>query len=138
MLQLSNHEEAIELLSHAIQLNSRNPSYFFERGLAWTNAGKCDQAIPDYNKAIELSPRMSVAYNNRAVCHIRAGHRDEAEADLETALKYDPGNQQARKNLEIQRNSPVPKPEVVTVAPVPTFEPPPIKEMLQTPEFPPD
>jgi tetratricopeptide (TPR) repeat protein len=103
--QLKRYDDAVAALNEAIRIDpKRGPSYD-ERGLAYSNAGRHAEAVPDYTRAIELNP-TSGAYNNRGWAYMELGRTDEAIADLDKALELGPSNEIAfgnRSRLNMMR-----------------------------------
>ena len=52
------------------------------RGIAYGDLGKYEQAIRDYNKAIELDPQYANTYYNRGILYQTLDKITEAEADF--------------------------------------------------------
>src|ERR1700742_591482 len=85
------HEEAINLLTEAIQ-KQPNARLYFERGRTFDYCDRDEEAIEDYTKAIELDPTKAKYYYRRGTALAYPLHRDEeAIADFEMALKLKPG-----------------------------------------------
>src|SRR5579859_7524636 len=57
-----------------------------DRGLAYSNKGKYDQAIQDYDKAIALKPEIPEAFNNRGLAYEQKGDYDHAVQDYDRAI----------------------------------------------------
>jgi len=63
---------------------------YSERGNAYKNKGKLEQAISDYNKAIEIDPNYANAYNNRGITYLNKGNLEQALFDCNKAIQLDP------------------------------------------------
>ncbi|WP_295720893.1 hypothetical protein [Mucilaginibacter sp.] len=63
-------DEAIDLYTKAITINSTIAELYFDRGAAKGNKFDMDGAIADYDKAIDLYPDYKEAYANRGVAKI--------------------------------------------------------------------
>ena len=70
LMMLKQIDRAIEVYSHAIQLDTHYVDAYINCGVAYSIKGELDQAITDYNKAIELNPDYATAYNNRGVVYV--------------------------------------------------------------------
>ncbi len=63
---------------------------WFERGIAYTAAGRAPEAMDSYRLAIGKDPKFARAHANLGDLHNRAGERDEAIAALRAAVAADP------------------------------------------------
>jgi Flp pilus assembly protein TadD len=81
------------------QSESRNPKFYNDRGIAYGEKGRYDQAISDFSKAIEINPRYGKAYNNRGIVHRLKGQYDQAISDFNKAMEINPKDAQAHNNL---------------------------------------
>ena len=78
------------LWDDAIQKYQTIPLAYYNRGLAYMNAGQLDLALNDYNKAIELKPKYTEAYVNRGNILRDNGRQDEALNDYNKAIEINP------------------------------------------------
>lgn len=62
------------------------------RGLAWKERGRYEQALEDYSKALELHPRDALTYHNRGYVRMKMGRHLEAVEDYNKSIEYDPFN----------------------------------------------
>ncbi|WP_297766323.1 tetratricopeptide repeat protein [uncultured Muriicola sp.] len=87
---LKKIDKAISDYNKAIEINPRNGTAYFHRGLAYYDKGQYDDAISDYSKAIEINPKYGEAYNNRGLAYREKGQFDKAISDYNKAieLKY--------------------------------------------------
>ncbi|SRR5258708_863814 len=69
-----------------------------DRGLAYSNKGKYDQAIQDFDKAIALKPEIPEAFNNRGLAYEQKGDYDHAVQDYDRAIQLRPGYASAFNN----------------------------------------
>ena len=60
------------------------------RGRSYSELGKNERAIEDYDKAIELDPDDDGAYNNRGFSYRRLGQYQRAIEDFDKAIELDP------------------------------------------------
>ena len=63
---------------------------YSNRGNAYREKGKHDQAIEDYTNAIKLNPRYANAYYNRGLAYSYKGDNDKEIADYTQAIKLNP------------------------------------------------
>ena len=69
---------------------------YYNRGLAFDNSGKTDQAIADFSKYIAMNPAkteyLADGYNHRAISYKKKGLLDLAMADYNQAIQLAPTN----------------------------------------------
>jgi tetratricopeptide (TPR) repeat protein len=63
---------------------------FFNRGRAFTDLGRYDVALQDFDRAIKLVPEYPDAYNSRALAQAGLGKYDLAIQDFDEAIRLDP------------------------------------------------
>lgn len=63
---------------------------FYDRGNAYKDTKRFDQALADYSKAIEIQPDYGHAYLNRAFVHANLNQAKEAAADAGKSIELDP------------------------------------------------
>jgi len=68
----------------------RRAQAFYRRGLAWSQLGQYQRAIPDYDAAIRISPLFASALNNRANAWQKLGKPAQGLPDIEQALELEP------------------------------------------------
>jgi Flp pilus assembly protein TadD len=66
------------------------PLAYLNRGVAFKNMGRFDEAIRDYDRAIALNPSYSKAFYDRGVAFNSMGQVDKALADFDRAITLDP------------------------------------------------
>jgi len=98
-------DEAIELFTKAIELNSANPHYFNERAVCYLNTGKFDLSMFDMNKSIELDENYAYFYSCRAFLKSKMKDMDGAVEDYERSLELDPHNDITYNNMAIALES---------------------------------
>ena len=83
-------EEAIRLYTKALEYSGipdeNRSKIYFNRGLAYDNQGRYDQAIANYSRAIELNPDYVSAYYNRGNAYDNQGRYHQAIADYSRAI----------------------------------------------------
>lgn len=82
-------ELAAELEKQAMT-NDEKLGFLWTRGTAYSQAGRHDEAIADFDKVIELDPANVDAYIGRAYVHIQSGRHDKAVADYSEAIRLAP------------------------------------------------
>lgn len=80
-LDLRDYDRAIADYGQAIELDPRNPGYFYRRGNAHRQKGQYDRAIQDYDRAIEIRPDNAAAFFGRGLAY-----QDKARWDFEAYL----------------------------------------------------
>src|SRR5207245_11276553 len=70
------------------------------RGNAYDQHGRTDEAVAAYRKALELDTGNAIVRNNLANLYSKQGLYDEAARELEDLVQRDPANATAKANLE--------------------------------------
>lgn len=83
-------EEAISLLSKAIDKAPDRPELYILRSRARDSAGKFDAALQDASKYIELTPNEAYGYLNRARVYLSLEKPESAMADANKAIELAP------------------------------------------------
>jgi tetratricopeptide (TPR) repeat protein len=86
---------AIAKLSAALQtpISSYQRSYvYLNRGFAYNNRWRFDDAIRDFNAALQLNPDIPEAYADRGNAYQRKGETDKAIIDFNKAIELDPNS----------------------------------------------
>lgn len=78
-------QSAIENLSKAIDIDSKNSLGYFYRGASFHSLAEFDEAMLDYTKALFLDDKMTDAYYNRA--KIILSRKDIPNPDIQKAIK---------------------------------------------------
>jgi len=86
-----------EISAYPVQV----PIAYYNRGVAYKQAGRYDEAFRDYTKTIELDPAFSGAYLNRGLLYYAARDYAAAIKDYERAIELDPTN----ANIYINRGN---------------------------------
>ena len=84
-----SHEEAIEVFSEWVAVDSRNPDAFVGRSFAYISIGNFQNAIADATKALELDSAHSAAHAALAFALHSAGQKTAAMASIGRSIKSD-------------------------------------------------
>lgn len=103
--QIGDFQVAMELIGHAIELDSRNASYHCNFGNALMAAGQLDAAEASYRHALERKRDFPLAHFNLATLHSRKGEIDAAIAGYERAIQLMPEFAEAHYNLALIRQN---------------------------------
>ncbi|RPH48411.1 MAG: tetratricopeptide repeat protein [Desulfobacteraceae bacterium] len=82
--------KAIEYLNESIQLDSKNPVSFNNRGVAYYNLGNRQLAIGEFNQALKLDSNYADAYNNRGVVLFELRQYQKAIEDFNRVISLKP------------------------------------------------
>jgi tetratricopeptide (TPR) repeat protein len=87
---LEQPEKSYEYLTQAIELNSSNPIYYYQRAWSSYNLNDYEMAIADLEKAFELDSRDGDFYTLRALTILNSDLKTEYNycEDFRSALKY--------------------------------------------------
>jgi tetratricopeptide (TPR) repeat protein len=89
---------AIELFTHALNIDPNNSNTYHARGLAYHQLGRYTAALNDYGRAINLYPDDAEYYNARGNTYYAMNKLAKAKQDWEKACEM--GSKQACENLE--------------------------------------
>ncbi|HSI11982.1 MAG TPA: tetratricopeptide repeat protein [Chthoniobacter sp.] len=102
------YAKAVEWFNKAIQEDDTNPSFYGNRGSAYSYLGKLDEALRDYDTAIQKATALTgnpkdkrIAYflYNRAFAYENAGRTLEALAEYAKTIELDPSYPDAHGNV---------------------------------------
>lgn len=96
--QSGEHSLALELLSSAIAINSRDPVAHNNLGNARTALRDWAGAVQSYEHAIKLDSRYALAYFNRGIAQEELGQSDLALASYLQAISINPNHSQSHCN----------------------------------------
>ncbi|MGA2230257.1 MAG: tetratricopeptide repeat protein [Tepidisphaeraceae bacterium] len=97
--QSGRHDEAIGLISKALDLNPQVPEFYFNLGIALEESNKVDQAIAAFGKGLSLKPNDPRALTSLANALRKAGRTSEAIAACQRALTLQPHSAETYNNL---------------------------------------
>lgn len=84
--QEENYRLAVEWMDKAIAIDSANPGFHSNRGLALYKLGEMDAAVESFKKAIESDPGFAQAHNNQGLALQALSRLDEASASFDRAI----------------------------------------------------
>ena len=76
-----DYVSALKEFENAIERDSNNANFYFNRGLAFLNLNEFVKSIDDFTFAIKLYPNYRKAYVNRAKAFEKLGKKENAKAD---------------------------------------------------------
>ena len=94
-----NFNKAIETYMKALDLDSGNPSIYFNLGVTSFNAGRYDNAVNYYKTALEINPSDSRILTNLGIVYYKIGDIKKAITAFEAAIDIEP-NVEAIYNLK--------------------------------------
>lgn len=80
----------IDKATEAINVDRTCAWPYAQRGTAYREVGRYEEAMKDFDRAIALQPDFEPAYTDRGLLLLLMNRLDEAEIDLRTALRLDP------------------------------------------------
>jgi tetratricopeptide (TPR) repeat protein len=101
LLPNPDHKAAYDDLTQAIKLNPKEKSYYRDRAYPSIKKQDWDQAESDLSTAIALGENSAEVYINRGMVFINLQYYSLAIGDSREALARDPGNEVARRNLDL-------------------------------------
>lgn len=97
--QSKKFEIAITYITRAININSKNASSYYNRGLALQELGKIEEALLDFKEALSLNPKYTNAHNSEGNAYLDMKEIDSAIASYKSAIALDPSYADAWNNL---------------------------------------
>jgi tetratricopeptide (TPR) repeat protein len=88
--QGGHQQIALDLITEAIDIDSKNPLYYSNLGEAHLALWEIPEAIDCYESALEIAPDFVQAYGNLGNALKLQGNPDEAEAALQRAVSISP------------------------------------------------
>lgn len=89
---MGEYVSAIQDFTKAIDLNSEDVDYYYNRGRAFYFEEYYKEAILDYTNAIKLNPKDDYTYNNRGLAYWKRGLFNGAMFDFTKAIDLNPKN----------------------------------------------
>jgi tetratricopeptide (TPR) repeat protein len=110
-IRLADFSDPVSFFTSAIKTNSNNAMAMGERGTAYSNKGRIDKAMSDYDNSIRVCPSYPMAYFNKGVILRSTNDHYKAEYFFSQALKYDTLNKDVYMlkasvyiNLSLEKN----------------------------------
>jgi len=89
-LEVGRFEEALDLLSRALELAPSNPLIHYRLGLLFSDTGRPAEALEALDRSLSLQSDNARAHNNRGSALQLLGRVSEAEAAFQRALDLSP------------------------------------------------
>jgi tetratricopeptide (TPR) repeat protein len=89
-LAQKNYDEAVRLLTKAVERHPSNTFALWGRGAAYYSLGEFDKAIVDYDDAIQIDPTFGLAVQGRGAAWHDKGEFEKALDDFDEAIRFDP------------------------------------------------
>ena len=89
-LRSGQYQKAVDCYDGRIDLFSREPTDYLNRGVARSYLGHYEAAIQDYNQVIKLDPTEACAFRNRGISRNRLGQTQAAYTDFTEAIRIRP------------------------------------------------
>ena len=86
----SDPNKALKFWNQAIRENPKSPEAYNNRGLAFYNLKRYQQAVKDYSQAIRMNPEDAIAYNNRGNVYYEMMKYEPAESDYNKSIDLNP------------------------------------------------
>jgi len=83
-------DKALEYWNKAIRANPKSPEAYNNRGLAFYNLKRYQQAVKDYSQAIRMNPEDAIAFNNRGNAYYEMQKYEPARADYNDSISINP------------------------------------------------
>jgi tetratricopeptide (TPR) repeat protein len=99
--QTGRHDEAVQLITRAIDIKPRFPRAYFNLGNALRDNGQLAQAVAAYRTAVEFTPGLADAHFNLANILKEMNQLDEAIASYRAAITARPDFADACNNLGV-------------------------------------
>ncbi len=107
---LERYQDAIDDLTHALDIDPKRPDAYTFRGSAWRHMGHLDLADDDITRALTLDPDQPEALLERGILRQRRNNADGARTDWERAIALAPDTATAdlaQQNLALLEAGPV-------------------------------
>ena len=91
LLARHQHNEAVQALERAAELQPDLDEAHFKLGVAYKSLGRHGQAIEALERAAELKPGFAGAYSSLGNVYAATGELEQAEAAYRQAVEVDPG-----------------------------------------------
>ncbi|XP_022098739.1 dnaJ homolog subfamily C member 3-like [Acanthaster planci] len=93
--------DALAQFTSAIEKDPDNYMAYYKRATVYLAQGRSKAALPDLKKTMKLKPDFTSAFIHHGNILLKLGRMDEAKKDYIEALRQDPGNKEAKENLNV-------------------------------------
>ena len=97
--QTGKYPVAVDLIIHAIEIDSKQSPFYYSLANALRKQGKFMEAIEAYQQAIRIQPNHADAYNNLGTVFINQNRIDDAIEAYQQAIQIQPNQGEAYYNL---------------------------------------
>ena len=97
--QTGKYPVAVDLIIHAIEIDSKQSPFYYSLANALREQGKFMEAIEAYQQAIRIQPNHADAYNNIGTIFINQNRIDDAIEAYQQAIQIQPNQGEAYYNL---------------------------------------
>ena len=97
--QTGKYPVAVDLIIHAIEIDSKQSPFYYSLANALREQGKFMEAIEAYQQAIQIQPNHADAYNNLGTIFINQNRIDDAIEAYQQAIQIQPNQGEAYYNL---------------------------------------
>ena len=97
--QTGKYPVAVDLIIHAIEIDSKQSPFYYSLANALREQGKFMEAIEAYQQAIRIQPNHADAYNNLGTVFINQNRIDDAIEAYRQAIQIQPNQGEAYYNL---------------------------------------
>mgnify|MGYP001346965734 FL=1 len=97
--QTGKYPVAVDLIIHAIEIDSKQSPFYYSLANALRKQGKFMEAIEAYQQAIRIQPNHADAYNNLGTIFINQNRIDGAIEAYQQAIQIQPNQGEAYYNL---------------------------------------
>lgn len=102
--ELNRVEEAVERLTHVINLDENYSAAYFDRANIFLRIGKLKEAYEDYHKCLSLDPSNIAAQYELAGCTLNLGYYEESRELYNKLLSMHPNHKEITVNLNSANN----------------------------------
>lgn len=99
--RVHRYDQAIDLITRAIEASPAHPLYRFNLGVVAQRAGKKEEAVAAYGQALKLNPKYVEAQINLGNTLKELNRLDEAVQAYQRALTLNPGHADTHNNLGV-------------------------------------
>ena len=99
--QTGKYPVAVDLIIHAIEIDSKQSPFYYSLANALRKQGKFMEAIEAYQQAIRIQPNHADAYNNLGTIFINQNRIDGAIEAYQQAIRIQPNYVDAYNNLGV-------------------------------------